>query len=310
MNISEPLLSIQNTDPRVKNELKDTYMVYRGIKRDSGGIENPLKCIDIRFLTTLYGNSDTIVKLIHASSNTATAIQEFKESCEKEVKFQSDAATYDLGPKIYEHGLYTGQDSLPFDIHLSTFNSNGDDITYNILYTPPFYYIVMEYYSKENGWRGPIYQDDTSIPDCKNKFIDIICRLAIECNIVNVHDPIMHFYYNPDHGLRMIDYGRCIYLNNKNRFQMIKQMCKEVSLIKSMGNSSLDDIINQRIYDMGNTQSSGKVKKIRQTYRAKKPYGGKRVTRRRSTYKRSSYKRSTRKRSSCKRSSYRRSTLF
>jgi len=291
---------MQNTDPKVKNELKNTKMIYHGAKRESGGIENPLACIDTRLSTTLYGNRDIIVKLIHTSTNAAPVLHEFKEKCEKEVNFQTIAAIHHLGPSIYESGIYTGYEKLPFDIHLSTFTENGDDIDYNIRYTPPFYYIVMENYSTENGWRGPIYEGDASIPDCRNIFINFICALVIECNIYNIHDPIMHFYYHPEHGLRMIDYGRCESIEKiEERFEIIKEMFYIVKLIKSMGNSSLDAIIHQKIHDAGIIKSSGKVRKERQTYRATKPYGGKhrshkRLTRRRSTHKRLTRRRSTR----------------
>jgi len=168
-----------------------------------------LYLIDRRFSTTTYGdiNGNIICKLVYPDST----IPKLLESVTKEVEFQNKAAKYNLGPKIYEHGL--SEESIPFTGFYEYDDDNdGETKRMPFHFANPFYYITMEYYSKKNGWKGPVYVSDAKLSKISNNdlFYEFIHKLIFEAEIANILDPIMHFYYHPVHGLRMIDYGRCI----------------------------------------------------------------------------------------------------
>ena len=168
-----------------------------------------LYLIDRRFSTVTYGDisGNIICKLVYPDDTIPTLIQ----SVTKEVEFQNKAAEHNLGPKIYEHG-FSGE-SIPFTgIHEYDDDNDGERKQIPFHFVKPFYYIIMEYYSKKNGWKGPVYVSDPKLSKISNNdlFYQFIHKLIFEAHIANIIDPIMHFYYHPVHGLRMIDYGRCI----------------------------------------------------------------------------------------------------
>ena len=83
----------------------------------------------------------------------------------------------------------------------------------------------MEYYSKKNGWKGPVYVSDNQLDKNLSNvdlFYNYLDKLIYTAGIANIFDPIMHFYYHPVHGLRMIDYGRCVYCSSDEQDCMNK----------------------------------------------------------------------------------------
>jgi hypothetical protein len=171
--------------------------------------ETELYLIDRRFSTTTYGDisGNIICKLVYPDST----IPKLLESVTKEVEFQNKAAKYNLGPKIYAHGF--SEESIPFTgFYEYDDDKDGETKRMPFHFANPFYYITMEYYSKKNGWKGPVYVSDAKLSTKSNNdlFYDFIYKLIFYAEIANILDPIMHFYYHPEHGLRMIDYGRCI----------------------------------------------------------------------------------------------------
>jgi len=179
--------------------------------QDENGDETELVLIDRRYSTTTYGDIDgkIICKLVYPDGT----INALKKSATKEVEFQNKAAAHNLGPKIYNHG-FSG-DSIPFTGFYEYDDDNdGERKRIPFPFANPFYYITMEYYSKKNGWKGPVYVVSKEQLDSKlsnnDLFYNFIYKLIFEAEIANILDPIEHFYYHPVHGLRMIDYGRCI----------------------------------------------------------------------------------------------------
>lgn len=131
--------------------------------------------------------SNKLVKIIHGphyepDDNYAAFITE----CEKEIEYQQKAAINGLGPRVYD-GKY------------------GFVKKENSFYDTPYFYIVMEYLSEENGWKH-IFAGD--IPD--SIFCNYIKDLVSKTGLINVKDPQAHFYYNnKKNKLYMIDYGNC-----------------------------------------------------------------------------------------------------
>jgi hypothetical protein len=198
--------------------------------------ETELYLIDRRFSTTTYGDisGNIICKLVYPDST----ISKLLESVTKEVEFQNKAAKYNLGPKIYEHGF--SEESIPFTgFYEYDDDKDGETKRMPFHFANPFYYITMEYYSKKNGWKGPVYVSDAklSIKSNNDLFYDFIYKLIFYAEIANILDPIMHFYYHPVHGLRMIDYGRCIDCKTIGEKQSaLNEMMKSLE-IKEKGNN-------------------------------------------------------------------------
>lgn len=202
-------------------------------ERDPNGILYnglDLYLIDRRFSTTAYGNENIICKLLFVDNNIDT----LRQSAENEVRFQQIAAEHKLGPTIYAHGFYNS-DAPPFTGYNEyENNANGETKQTPFTFTEPFYYIIMEYYSKKNGWNGPVYVSDNQI-DKKLSNVDLfynyLDKLIYTAGIANIFDPIMHFYYHPVHGLRMIDYGRCVFCSTLDeQKECIKQMAISLEL--------------------------------------------------------------------------------
>ena len=178
--------------------------------QDENEDETELLFIARRYSTITYGSIDgkIICKLIYPDDTINTLI----ESATKEVEFQNKAAVHNLGPKIYNHG-FSG-DSIPFAGFYEYDDKYAETQQIPFPFANPFYYIIMEYYSKKNGWKGPVYVVSEEQLDSKlsnnDLFYNFIYKLIFKAEIANILDPINHFYYHPVHGLRMIDYGRCI----------------------------------------------------------------------------------------------------
>jgi len=193
-------------------ERDPTGILYNGLD---------LYLIDRRFSTTTYGNENIICKLLFVDNDIDTLIQ----SAENEVRFQQIAAENKLGPTIYEHGFYNGGNPPFTGYNEYENNENGETKQTPFTFTEPFYYIIMEYYSKKNGWKGPVYVSDNQL-DKKLSNVDLfynyLDKLIYIAGIANIFDPIMHFYYHPVHGLRMIDYGRCVYCRSDEQDCMNK----------------------------------------------------------------------------------------
>ena len=195
-----------------------------------------LYLIDRRFSTTTYGDQNIIIKLLFPNDNTETGVHELNISAEQEVAFQRRAADNNLGPVIYANGLYIPGSRLPFVSYIETgeLTNTGDNERIEYRYTQPFYYIIMEYYSQETGWKGPVFVSDVSLKhgmDNNKLFYDFIKKLVINAHVANIFDPIMHFYYHQSHGLRMIDYGRCITCQSpEEQKKCIDDMCTLVQV--------------------------------------------------------------------------------
>ena len=192
-------------------------------ERDPNGILYnglDLYLIDRRFSTTTYGNENIICKLLFVDNNIDT----LRQSAENEVRFQQIAAENKLGPAIYAHGFYNGESPFTGYNEYEN-NANGETKQIPFTFTEPFYYIIMEYYSKKNGWKGPVYVSDNQLDKNLSNvdlFYNYLDKLIYTAGIANIFDPIMHFYYHPVHGLRMIDYGRCVYCSSDEQDCMNK----------------------------------------------------------------------------------------
>ena len=200
--------------------------------------ETELYLVDRRFSTTSYGDTsgNIICKLVYPDST----IPKFLESVKKEVELQNKAAKHNLGPKIYKHGF--SQESIPFTGFYEYEDDNdGETKRIQFNFPNPFYYIIMEYYSNKNGWKGPVYVSNEQLDSKLSNnelFYEFIYKLIFEADIANILDPIMHFYYHPDHGLRMIDYGQCIYCKTIGEKQhALNEMMKSLE-IKEKPNSA------------------------------------------------------------------------
>ena len=138
-------------------------------------------------------STNKLVKIIHGphfppANNDYT---DFIKECEKEVEFQMKAADNELAPHIYK-------DQCGFVPKEDSFYSKDET---------PYFYIVMEYLSKNKGWEHVFIGDK---PD--SIFCDYIEKIVSKTGLINVKDPQAHFYYNSEKDkdkLYMIDYGNC-----------------------------------------------------------------------------------------------------
>jgi len=188
--------------------------------------------IDRRFSTTAYGDDRILIKLLFPYGPEQRDIDDLKVSGDHECELQRRAAEKNVGPQIYANGMYYGNGAIPFTGYIETDEDNdkGDSVLEEFAFTTPFYYIVMEYYSRETGWKGPVYVSDPPIHpgiDNNDLFYTFIKKLVTKARVANVLDPIMHFYYHPRHGLRMIDYGRGIRCSTND---CIAEMCRLVQV--------------------------------------------------------------------------------
>lgn len=140
--------------------------------------------------------SNRVVKIIRGSKYSSN--DTFIQNCEKEVAYQSRAADFGLAPKVFHHGFIEKNDSFLYP---------DDKI--------PYYYIVMEYLSEDNGWEH-FHPDDNQLLSCK-----FINDLVDKVGIINIEDPVLHFYYNKfQNRLVMIDYDRCVDCSDKNQCKL------------------------------------------------------------------------------------------
>lgn len=116
---------------------------------------------------------------------------------DKEVELQTRAAQHQCGPIMYETGkeiLLHSPDS-PFQ-----FQPNSPYCHYTHAN-----YMLMEYYDKEDGWRSlPSYEMIGNKSMCDF----IVNRLYHIARVVASRDAGGHFFYHPQKGHRMIDYGQ------------------------------------------------------------------------------------------------------
>jgi hypothetical protein len=129
--------------------------------------------------------SNRVVKIIRGSEYEST---EFIQKCEKEVAYQSRAAYFGLAPKIFHYGFINKNDSFLYP---------DDKI--------PYYYILMENLSEDNGWEQAYANENPEL------FCSFINALVDKAGIINIEDPDAHFFYNErEDRLLMIDYDRCV----------------------------------------------------------------------------------------------------
>ena len=129
--------------------------------------------------------SNRVVKIIRGSEYESS---EFIQKCEKEVAYQSRAAYFGLAPKIFHSGFINKNDSFLYP---------DDKI--------PYYYILMENLSEDNGWEQAYANENPEL------FCSFINDLVDKAGIINIEDPDAHFFYNErEDRLLMIDYDRCV----------------------------------------------------------------------------------------------------
>ena len=129
--------------------------------------------------------SNRVVKIIRGSEYDTN---EFIQKCEKEVAYQSRAAYFGLAPKIFHSGFINKNDSFLYP---------DDKI--------PYYYILMENLSEDNGWEQAYANENPEL------FCSFINDLVDKAGIINIEDPDAHFFYNErEDRLLMIDYDRCV----------------------------------------------------------------------------------------------------
>ena len=158
--------------------------------------------------------SNRVVKIIRGSEYTSNDSLIIKS--QKEVAYQSKAADFGLAPKVFHHGFIEKNDSFLYpDVKI------------------PYYYILMESLSEDNGWEQ-VYA--TENPELFCKFIN---DLVDKVGIINTEDPHAHFFYNKRQDkLLMIDYDRCVDCSDKKQ-------CK-IDMAKSLGISCLSGGIQKR----------------------------------------------------------------
>jgi hypothetical protein len=198
--------------------------------------------------------SNRVVKIIRGSEYSSN--DSLIKKSQKEVAYQSRAADFGLAPKVFHHGFIETNDSFLYpDVKI------------------PYYYILMESLSEDNGWEQ---EYATQNPQLFCKFIN---DLVDKVGIINTEDPHAHFFYNKRQDkLLMIDYDRCVDCSDKKQ-------CK-IDMANALGITCL----------------SGGIKKRKTTKRNTT----KRKTTKRNTTKRNTTKRKTTKRKTNKKRTYKR----
>jgi hypothetical protein len=177
--------------------------------------------------------SNRVVKIIRGSEYTSN--DNLIKKSQKEVAYQSRAADFGLAPKVFHHGFIETSDSFLYpDVKI------------------PYYYILMESLSEDNGWEQ---EYATQNPELFCKFIN---DLVDKVGIINIEDPHAHFFYNKRQDkLLMIDYDRCIDCSDKNQ-------CK-IDMAKALGITCLSGGIKKR----RSTKKSNTVKRRNNTKKRK-----------------------------------------
>lgn len=200
--------------------------------------------------------SNRVVKIIRGSEYESN---EFIQKCEKEVAYQSRAAYFGLAPKIFHSGFINKNDSFLYP---------DDKI--------PYYYILMENLSEDNGWEQAYATENPEL------FCSFINDLVDKAGIINIEDPDAHFFYNErEDRLLMIDYDRCVECVNPYQ-------CK-IEMAQALGLPCFSGGIKRRKRTIKRRNTNKRSKK-RKTARRKSK-----------TYKRSNTKRTNTKRSKSKR---------
>jgi hypothetical protein len=190
--------------------------------------------------------SNRVVKIIRGSEYESS---EFIQKCEKEVAYQSRAAYFGLAPKIFHSGFINKNDSFLYP---------DDKI--------PYYYILMENLSEDNGWEQAYATENPEL------FCSFINDLVDKAGIINIEDPDAHFFYNErEDRLLMIDYDRCVECVNPYQ-------CK-IEMAQALGLTCFSGGIKKR-KTRKNKRSNNKRSKI--TYKRKSK---KRTSKRRNTKK-------------------------
>lgn len=116
---------------------------------------------------------------------------------DKEVELQTRAAQHQCGPTVYETGkeiLLHSPDS-PFQ-----FQPNSPYCHYTHAN-----YMLMEYYDKNDGWTSLGAYQILGNPNMCNFILNRLYKMA---RVVVSRDAAGHFFYHPQKGYRMIDYGQ------------------------------------------------------------------------------------------------------
>ena len=173
--------------------------------------------------------SNRVVKIIRGSEYTSN--DNLIKKSQKEVAYQSRAADFGLAPKVFHHGFIETNDSFLYpDVKI------------------PYYYILMESLSEDNGWEQ-VYA--TQNPQLFCKFIN---DLVDKVGIINTEDPHAHFFYNKRQDkLLMIDYDRCIVCSDKNQ-------CK-IDMANALGITCLSGGIKKKKYTKRKTHKRKNTKR-------------------------------------------------
>lgn len=153
--------------------------------------------------------SNRVVKIIRGSESYSN--DTFIQKCEKEVTYQSRAADVGLAPKVFHHRFIEKNDSFLYP---------DDKI--------PYYYILMENLSENNGWEQAYATENQEL------FCKFINDLVDKVGIINIEDPHAHFFYNEKKDkLLMIDYDRCVDCSDKPQCKL--DMAKALGITCSSG---------------------------------------------------------------------------
>ena len=117
---------------------------------------------------------------------------------DNEILVQKRAAYYNLGPAIYE---YDKEQLIHSPESLLRFPPNSPYCQFH-----KYNYVLMEYYdvSPEGGWKQILaYQ----LRSHYHFICELIAKLISLAKISIPRDAASHFFYHPQYGYRMIDYG-------------------------------------------------------------------------------------------------------